>query len=56
VTERSNSGTPKSRSSRAIALDIADCTMCALRAAAVKLPVSQQARKYSSSRISMAGV
>ena len=54
VTLRSNSGTPSSRSSRAIALDMADWTMWALRAAAVKLPVSQHVRKYSRSRMSTA--
>ena len=54
VTLRSNSGTRSSRSSRAIALDMADWTMWALRAAAVKLPVSQHVRKYSRSRMSTA--
>jgi len=52
VTDRSNRDTPSSCSSRATALDMADWTMCTSRAAAVKLPVRQQTRKYSKSRIS----
>jgi hypothetical protein len=36
-----------------MALDMADWTMWAFRAAVVKLRVSQQARKYSKSRISI---
>jgi len=42
---RSNGCTPRSRSSRAMALDMADWTMQASRAAAVKLPALQRARK-----------
>jgi hypothetical protein len=37
---------PRSRSSRAMALDMADWTMCASRAAAVKLPALQRGQAW----------